>query len=566
MQHAVVVGAGVGGLAAAIALASQGVQVQVLERDPVAGGKLAPVTIAGQQLDAGPTVFTLRSVFDMLFELAGARLDDHLALTPLTTLARHAWPGGTPPWGHQPGTDQLDLFADLAQASDAMGRFAGAAAARQYHQFCRRARSSFEVLDSPYLRSQRPNPISLAWRCGLQGLPALMRISPFQTLWGLLGAQFDDPRLRQLFARYATYGGSSPMAAPATLMLIAHVERCGVWSVAGGMYSLAQALTDLARALGVRFEFGAQVRQILVEDGRARGVVWQRCGAGAYAGGASGEGDPDPTGNPPSRQVELETLRADVVVFNGDVAALAHGLLGPAAQRAVPAQPLQRRSLSALTWNLLTPAEGFPLLRHTVFFSRDYAREFDELCRQRRLPDEPTVYLCAQDRGAEDTCGTHRLGTTRLGAGPPERLLCLVNAPAGEPGDARCPSLSDEEIAACETRTLRHLAQFGLQLDPHSAGRLRHTPQHWATRFPATGGALYGQATHGWRASFNRPPARSALPGLYLAGGSTHPGAGVPMAALSGLLAAQQVLADQAGRTSIWTCLPVLMPGGISTP
>lgn len=522
MPPVIVIGAGIGGLAAAVALAAQGQAVRVIERDAVPGGKLRPVHIGGLALDAGPTVMTMRDVFDGLFALAGERLDDHLQLTPLRTLARHTWPDGS----------CFDLHADRAATLDAIGRLAGAAAVRQYAEFCARSRAIYETLNQPYLRSSRPNPVSLAWRCARGGLAqwlALARISPFQTLWRELGRQFSDPRLRQLFARYATYGGSSPLAAPATLMLIAHVEQAGVWSVQGGMHQLAQALVLLAQRLGVTIDCGRQVGRVLLHQGRAAGVQLL-----------------DADGRPG------ESLPAAGVVFNGDAAALGAGLLGDALRQAVPQRPLASRSLSALTWNLRTPAQGFPLLRHTVFFSGDYPREFQELFAQGQLPTEPTVYVCAQDRADQP-----------LPAGsPPERLLCLVNAPAR--GDNGAPT--DEEIAACEQRSFAHLARLGLQLQPDSPGRLRHSPAHWAQRFPATGGALYGQATHGWQASFSRPAAATAVPGLYLAGGSTHPGAGVPMAALSGLLAAQQVLAERPGRISTWPWRPAVMPGGTSTP
>jgi 1-hydroxycarotenoid 3,4-desaturase len=509
----IVVGAGIGGLAAAVSLAARGVAVRVIERDADVGGKLRPVVIGDQVLDAGPTVFTMRRVFDELFASAGQALDDHLRLSPLQTLARHQWRDGS----------QLDLYAELPATIDAIGRFAGARAADQYQQFCRRSQRTFDTLERPYLHASRPNPLLLAWRCGWRGLPGLMRISPFETLWQALGRQFDDPRLRQLFARYATYGGSSPMSAPATLMLIAHVERIGVWSVDGGMYRIADAVRRLAMSLGVRFEFGRRVERLLIQGGRVGGV--------ALDGG--------------------ETQAADAVVFNGDPQALAQGLLGDAFRTAAPTLAKGRRSLSALTWNLRTPARGFPLLRHTVFFSGDYRAEFDDLFANRRLPTDPTVYVCAQDRGDAAPDDTYT----------PERLLCLVNAPPQD--DDRL--LSNEEIEACESRTFRRLADAGLALAPASPGRWRHAPIDWATRFPGTGGALYGQATHGWRASFSRPSSSSRWPGLYLAGGSTHPGAGVPMAALSGLLAAQRCLADHAGRTSISTWRPAAMPGGTST-
>ena len=521
----IVVGAGIGGLAAAVALAAQGVAVQVLEAEGAIGGKLQAVHLHGLALDAGPTVMTMRDVFDSLFALAGERLDDHLRLSPLRILARHTWPGGA----------TLDLFADAAATVNAIGQFAGAKAARQYAAFCVRSRAVFNALDGPYMRASKPNPLSLTWRCarsGWAGWRGLSRISPFQTLWRELGQQFDDPRLQQLFARYATYGGSSPLAAPATLMLIAHVEQLGVWSVEGGMYSLATALEGLARRLGVRIRCNCPVARVLLQGGRVSGVALP-VPAGAAAGASA------------------EVLAASAVVFNGDAAALSAGLLGEAVQQAVPARPVGSRSLSALTWNLHTPARGFALLRHTVFFSGNYPQEFAELFDQQRLPTEPTVYICAQDRG-DQGLPDH---------GQPERLLCLVNAPAR----ADVAPFSLEEINACEARTFQHLAHLGLQVDPQSAGRLRHSPADWAARFPATGGALYGQATHGWMASFSRPAARSQVPGLYLAGGSAHPGAGVPMAALSGLQAASSLLADSPGRTLTAPWRPAVMPGGIST-
>ena len=509
----IVVGAGVGGLAAAVALAAQGEAVTVVERDSGAGGKLRPVQLGGQWLDAGPTVLTLRGVFDRLFALAGQSLDQHLVLTPLQVLARHAWPDGS----------RLDLFADRQRAAEAIGALAGAQAVRQYLAFCARTRRVFQALDGPYLQSARPNPLSLAWRCGAAGLPGLLAGQPMRSLWQSLSQQFDDPRLRQLFARYATYGGSSPWQAPATLMLIAHVEQAGVWSVAGGMQALATALVALARRLGVQLRFGQGVQGLQLAGGRVSGVVLD-------------DGQP---------------LPARAVVFNGDVAALASGALGAAAQHAVAARPVAARSLSALTWNLVAPARGFALLRHNVFFSADYAAEFRQLFGQQRLPAQPTVYVCAQDRGDQPLPDDGR----------PERLLCLVNAPAR----ADTHPLSDEEIAACQSRTFDHLARLGLQLPAQAPLQLCHPPAHWAQRFPATGGALYGQATHGWRSSFTRPTARSRLPGLYLAGGSTHPGAGVPMAALSGLQAAQAWWADRPRTTSTSPCPTAAMPGGTWT-
>ena len=496
-KQAIIVGAGVAGLVAALLLASRGAAVTVLERAAAPGGKLRQVAADGVPIDAGPTVFTLRPIWDEIFAEAGVAMP--FALRPLRTLARHAWSE----------RERLDVFVDRAASADAIGAFAGAAEARGYLSFCARAQTIWRTLERPYIRTDNPTPLSLATGAGVS---AMWGIAPFQTLWRALGQHFADPRLRQLFGRYATYSGSSPFQAAATLMLIAHVEQEGVWTVDGGMHAIAAGLAALAAASGVSFRYEADVAAIATRGGRATGV---RLSSG-------------------------EVVEADVVLFNGDVAALAGGLLGEASMRSV-ATP-GARSLSAVTWAMRATTDGFPLSRHNVFFGGDYASEFDDIFRRGRLPQQPTVYVCAQDR---DDCAA---------ADGPERLLCLVNAPA------RGDTIPETELERCETAMTTLLARSGLNLRP--SGSVRTDPAEWERLFPATGGALYGPAQHGWRAAFSRPGARSRLPGLYLAGGSAHPGPGLPMAAMSGRLASQAMLADLA---STGPSRRAATPGGTST-
>jgi 1-hydroxycarotenoid 3,4-desaturase len=484
----VVIGAGIGGLAAAVLLAARGLDVQVVEKEAAPGGKLREVAAGTARVDGGPTVFTMRWVFEEIFAQAGAVLGEHLTLTRSRVLARHAWGDGS----------RLDLFAERAESADAIGRFAGAAEARGFLAFAERAARIWRTLEDSFIREDRPSVLDLVAKAGARDL---MGISPFSTLDRALAEHFRDPRLRQLFGRYATYCGSSPYESPATLMLVAHVESEGVWLVEGGMHRLAVALAALAQGLGARFRYGTGVQAITRRGGRADGVLLS----------------------------DGERLAADAVICNGDSNAVAAGLFGDLGGAVRPTPPAER-SLSALTWATLAVPQGFPLLRHSVFFSDDYRAEFDALKRG-RLPGVPTIYICAQDR-------------TDREAQPdgPERLLCLVNAPAT--GDGRKPT--PEEIARCEERTLKQLRRCGLSLSFPPETTVTTGPVGFGTLFPATGGALYGPNAHGWAASFRRPGARTKLPGLYLAGGSTHPGPGVPMAALSGRLAASALMADLA--------------------
>lgn len=505
-RHAVIIGAGMGGLVASLDLLRAGFAVTLLEAAATVGGKVRQLGSETARIDAGPTVLTLRHVFDRIFDDAGASLDSRLTLRPAEILARHAWDD----------REALDLFAEPARTADAIGRFAGAAEARGYQLFRHRAAEIFRTLDSSFLGAQRP---SMAQLVGRTGVAPLLRISPFSTLASALAGCFKDPRLRQLYGRYATYCGSAPTLCPATLMLVAHVEQQGVWLVEGGMRRLVEALAVLGEENGASIRTGSAVAEIVVEAGRAAGV----------------------------RLASGERLRADLVLCNADAQAIASGALGDACRHAVPPMPPRMRSLSAVTWAIEAEASGFPLDRHNVFFSRAPDSEFEEIFARGVLPTRPTLYVCAQDRGEAG----------QPAPGGPERLLCLTNAPPN--GDRH--AFSSTDIERCETRMTEAMRRCGLTLG-RPRQRIVTTPSQFAAMFPATGGALYGPASHGWMASFRRPGARSRLPRLYLAGGSVHPAPGLPMAALSGRLAAACAIADHASTTRSHR---VAMSGGMST-
>ncbi|WP_353843233.1 1-hydroxycarotenoid 3,4-desaturase CrtD [Altererythrobacter sp.] len=509
----VIIGAGIGGLASAALLAARGYPVTVIEKEAWAGGKARSVRVQGSRIDGGPTVFTLRDVFDGIFRSCGAELDSFVTMRRAQVLARHAWDDKA----------TLDLHADPARSEEAIREFAGTASAEGYRKFREESRKIYNSLNDTMMRAPKPaTPFSLIWRMGLSNIGDFAGKHPYVSLWKALGDFFPDQRLRQLFARYSTYCGSSPFDAPATLMLVAHVEAMGVWLIDGGIAALADALKRLGEANGAQYRFGQSVEQIETAGGKASGVVLS----------------------------EGERIAADAVICNADPSAIGNGFFGAQASKAVSATTPANRSLSAFVWYANARTSGFPLQRHNVFFSSDYIREFRDIASG-DPPADPTVYVCAQDRDALAEPGR---------ASPPEdreRLQIIVNAPAN--GDTH--TYSAEEIDRCTLAMRASLSRCGLDLEdplPHQLA----TPNEFERLWPSTGGALYGRATRGWAASFLRQGSKTKIPGLYCAGGSTHPGAGVPMAALSGQLAANTVMQDLASTRKLH---PVVMAGGTST-
>ncbi|WP_291170926.1 NAD(P)/FAD-dependent oxidoreductase, partial [Erythrobacter sp.] len=303
----VIIGAGIGGLVTAALLAAAGRDVTVIEKEPHVGGKARRVMVDGRPIDAGPTVFTLRDVFEQVFNACGSTLDDWVATRPAEIVARHAWSE----------EERLDLYADPQRSEEAIGDFAGADAARGYRSFRAEAQRIYDILDASLLRRSKVHwPLPLMWRIGLWRVGDLIAIRPYESLWEVLGEHFADPRLRQLYGRYATYCGSSPFDAPATLMLIAHVEAQGVWLIDGGMSALAEALKGLAQQQGARFRLGESVAEIEADRAGITGVIL----------------------------ADGERIAADGVVCNADPAALASGRFGTRAQRAVGATKPRRRS------------------------------------------------------------------------------------------------------------------------------------------------------------------------------------------------------------------------------
>ena len=501
----IVIGAGIAGLAASLRLAHQGFSVTVLERHAAPGGKMRGLSSVAGPIDAGPTVLTMRPVFEDLFRSVGEQIEDHLTLVRQKILARHWWPDGS----------SLDLFDDYEASQEAIYEFAGLKAFGEFQEFFKRTQRLFTAFDAPMMRAAQPNQAEII-KSVVKKPSLISDMAPWHSLSKMLEKQFSDPRLAQLFGRYATYVGGSPYAAPSLLSLIWQAEANGVWAVKGGMHKLAKKLVELSENRGAIFHYNSHVSRILTEDEKVIGVTLENG----------------------------ENISADAVVFNGDPRALATGAMGPDCQKIAPQTLKDKRSFSARVWSFAAQVTGPDLIHHNVFFGQNSKSEFDDLA-EGQMPVDPTIYICAQDRGQNAPYPKT------------ERFEIILNA-----APVYGAQTLEKEFETCRTRTFDTLGRFGLTFSPLPKEEALTTPADFASMFPASDGSLYGQSPHGLTAAFRRPRARTQIQGLYLAGGGAHPGAGVPMATLSARHAAEAIIKDL---TSTSSSPQMDMHGGIST-
>ncbi len=489
MARVAVVGAGLGGLAAAARLAAAGHAVTVFEQGDAVGGKLGRFARDGHVFDTGPSLLTLPQVYRDLFTATGGRLEDAVDLVRLDPAVAYRFPDGTRL--ELPGTGE----AVPAVLDAALGDGAGA----QWSALQERAARMWRISEAPFLRAPLQGAATLA---RLARRPAdVAAIAPWQTLRGLGERSLRDPRLRMLLDRYATYSGSDPRRAPAVLATVPYAEQAfGSWYVRGGLHRLALAVAERASAHGAVLRTGCAVRRILVEGGRAAGVE--------LADGA--------------------TLAADVVVSGAD-ASTVYGDLLPAGRRTSGVRRRLRRttpSLSGFVLLLALRGRTRGLAHHTVLFPQDYDAEFDAVfgtgrsAERPRPVEDPTVYVSAPDNPAlrpdDDS----------------ESWFVLVNAPRHDPArgvDWNAAGLADGYAA----RVLDVLAGRGLDVRDRVKWCAVRTPADLERDTGSAGGSIYGTSSNGARAAFLRPANASPVRGLYLVGGSAHPGGGLPLVTLS---------------------------------
>jgi len=494
-RDVVVVGAGIGGLSAAITLAAHGARVTVLEASEAAGGKAGCIVADGVRVDTGPSVVTMPWVFDALVGLGATTGLETLPWHHVDPAFRYLYPDGT----------SLDVFATPARTLASVHETLGRAAADELSAFLDYAARIWTAAAPDFVLGPAPSVGGLL-RLSVGALAKVRHIDATRTMLDGIRAHVRDPYLRDLLMRYATYNGSDPRRAPATLNCIAQVELgYGGWGVRGGVYTLIEHLVAHARHLGVTFRYNAPVQSIEVEVAR-RGplrrdharVVGVRCADGTHR-------------------------EATAVVANADAAHVFSDLLPPAQRRETGAP-----SMSG--WTAIVRARRrSDRTAHTVVFPANYALEFEEIFDRGRTPTEPTIYICAQ----EVAHASHGWSTD-------EPLFVMVNAPA-EPAGGHA---SATDWDAVRGRVRQRLLDTSI-IESTDTFVWQRTPANLAAQYAGSRGAIYGPSSNDPTAAFRRPANRvRGVTGLYLASGSSHPGGGLPLCALSGRAAAAALIDD----------------------
>lgn len=480
--HIVVIGGGIGGLVSASLLANAGCRVTLFEANSRTGGKMGRIEADGCVFDTGPSLLTLPSVLDGVARRLGRTLSDLLEIAPVDPACHYRWDDGT----------LLDLpnsHHAVAGAIDAIAPGDGAAVERYLEQACRVWEATKDVfVFAPFAGFReffRTKNLPL-----LRLLPAMRTTT---TLHDHHHRTFRDRRVVQLFDRFATYNGSSPYRAPATLMVIPWVEMAeGAWYPRGGMYRIAEMLTTLATEQGVRIVTDTTVARIRHDNRRVGGV----------------------------ELADGEVIPADHVISNADVHVTRSRLLGE--RRPPPSDPSMAGLVMLLSVDTTT---GHGLRHHNVFFSRDYRREFHDITVRRVPADDMTIYLARSCHSDPTQAADGR-----------ENWFVLVNAPAT--GDGRWASTGE----AYADRVLERLAAFGVR--PSIRRRIVRTPDTMAAEWHSWNGSLYGASSNSMLSAFMRPRQRSSrFTNLWYVGGSAHPGGGIPLVAASGCIAADLLLA-----------------------
>ena len=498
MKKVAIIGAGIAGIASAIRLAHKGYAVSVFEANAYAGGKLSSFEQKGYRFDAGPSLFTLPHLVTELFELVGKSPTDFFEYEQLTEVCRYFWEDQT----------QLTAWAEPERFAQEVETITGEKA-EKILQFLRDAAFKYEVLDGLFLQDSLHKLSTWTSKKALKGYLNLPKLGIFGTMNSANQKLFKNPKIVQLFNRYATYNGSDPYQTPATLNIIPHLEyNTGAFFPKKGMVSITNSLVELAKSLGVEFYFETQVEEIILKNGEVKGlkVKW-----------LNGEGIKGKSGK--NEWMEIEEQNASYltshtyVVSNMDITHTYRKLLPHAKHPNFVLNQPKSSSGVIFYWGI---KQQFPQLDlHNILFSENYQAEFKAMFEDKTIYHDPTVYI--------NITSKHKSDDAPEGC---ENWFVLINAPANEGQDW------DEIIAETKQNVIQKIKRtLGIDILELIECESILDPRTIESKTSSAQGALYGNSSNNRYAAFLRHANFSSkIKNLYFVGGSVHPGGGIPLA------------------------------------
>jgi phytoene desaturase len=484
-----IIGSGLGALATVAYLSNNksNLEIIIFEKNPAIGGKIGEIAGSGFRFDTGPSLLTMPYVFKDLFKVLGTTLEEQLNLIKLEPICRYFFPSNKV----LDSSHQLELFsANIKNLSPEHLNDSKALSS-----FINYSREIFEFAEPIFLASPFRDEICYKKTDLIKALLKLSKLDSLTTMYNRLNKVFITTELKQLFSRYATYSGSSPYLAPATLNLIPHVEyNLGSYYIKGGIKLLVNKLINLLTKQNIEFRPSAEVTRIIYQNNQVTGI----------------------------KLVDGTTIMCDAVICNGDVDRTYNRLLNIKLK-----YPLQRKDSSTSAYIFLwgVNAQYSELKHHNIFFSEDYCNEFDDLFRNYLVPKDPTVYLNITSKSDFEDAPLNC-----------ENWFVMINAPA-LPREFNNISVSYEEV---KSSILKKLEKQGFPLirDQIIYEKVI-TPINLENNFYSPYGSIYGRSSNSkWSAFLRHPNGSKKIRGLFFAGGSVHPGGGMPLVVLSGKHAA----------------------------
>lgn len=482
-----IIGAGLGGLSAAVRLANSGFEVDVFEQNDDAGGKAGSLVFDGFRFDTGPSLLTMPNVLKELFSECGENLSDYINLKKLDIICKYFYTDGT----------IINAYSDLNQFGKEIEKSTHDKQKnlKNYLSYCK---TIYDLTAELFLYNSPQKASTYFSKKAFTALFQIKSIDPFRTVHQANSFFFRDKKMVQLFDRYATYNGSNPYAAPATLNIIPHVEySLGSYIPQDGIFSISKSLKQLAENKGVNIYFNSKVEKIEVKNKSVKGVV---------VGG------------------KLQPY--DVVISNSDIINTYKTLVDVDSSKIINKLGRHDLSTSALVfyWGLKGKHEKLEI--HNILFSEDYKMEFDDLFTNRVIHNDPTIYIYISSKykpsDAPKDC---------------ENWFVMINTPQNinQNWDEE-----KEKFRKVITEKIKKILSIDIA-DKIIAERVL-TPIDLEKQTGSYRGSIYGISSNDRFAAFLRHPNFSKdISGLYFCGGSVHPGGGIPLVILSGKIAADMI-------------------------